>query len=81
MSFRDQRYVSSECSFPGTQIAEEVRKVNGGMRRRTPIACLRRYQATLNTKFIRWTKWTEEEDQTLRAAVEVFTYLTLTLLR
>lgn len=53
------------------QIAEEVQKVNGGVRRRTPIACLRRFQATLNTNFVRWSKWTDAEDRLLHAAVKV----------
>ena len=65
------------CTFPQrsllppTQIADEVQKVNGGVRRRTPIACLRRFQATLNTSFLRWSKWSEEEDRMLHAAVKV----------
>eukprot|EP00752_Nemacystus_decipiens_P003540 g3266.t1 len=54
------------------KIAEEVQKVNGGVRRRTPIACLRRYQATLNTNFLRWSKWTDEEDRILHAAVKCY---------
>lgn len=45
--------------------------MNAGIRRRTPIACLRRFQATLNTNFVRWSKWTDEEDRVLRAAVKV----------
>ncbi|CAH9136483.1 unnamed protein product [Cuscuta epithymum] len=38
---------------------------------RTPFQCLARYQRSLNASIIK-SKWTEEEDNKLRAAVEVF---------
>lgn len=40
-------------------------------RGRTPVACLRRYQRTLNTTFINRYSWSEEEDRLLRLAVKV----------
>ncbi|CAN0336951.1 unnamed protein product [Pylaiella littoralis] len=52
------------------KIAEEVQKVHGGAKRRIPIACLRRFQCALNTKFVRWSKWSKKEDQMLHDAVK-----------
>lgn len=53
------------------QIAEAVNRRNGGKGRRTPVACLRRFQATLNTKLVNWHKWSEEEDANLVEAIKV----------
>lgn len=38
---------------------------------RTPIACLRHYQQTLNTKLLNNSEWSAEEDLLLKQAVEI----------
>lgn len=53
------------------KVAEAVRKSNGGQGRRTPLACLRRFQRTLNTKLVTWSRWREEEHRMLVEAVKV----------
>lgn len=45
--------------------------MNGGAKHRTPVACLKRFQCALNTKLVRWHKWSKEEDQMLYNAVKV----------
>lgn len=65
---------SSLLPFPSSapQIAEEVQRANGGARRRTAIACLRRFQTALNTNLIKkWDRWTRDEDDSLAAAIKV----------
>ncbi|CAM9756151.1 unnamed protein product [Ectocarpus sp. 6 AP-2014] len=52
------------------KIAEEVRKVNGGLKQRSAIDCLRRYQATLNTKLVSWNRWSPQEDELLHDAIK-----------
>ena len=56
------------------KVAEAVNAAGsgGGDRgRRTPVACLKRFQATLNTNLVKWHKWTKEEDAALLEAVKV----------
>lgn len=59
------------------KVAEKVAAVNSteGIaaveRKRTPIACLKRYQSALNTEVVNGDRWTAKESAELRDAVEV----------
>ncbi|CAN0144863.1 unnamed protein product, partial [Laminaria digitata] len=53
------------------KVAEAVNEaVSGDRGRRTPVACLKRFQATLNTKLVNWYTWSKEEDMALLDAVK-----------
>lgn len=47
----------------------------GGLKRRTPVACLRRFQGALNNDLVRWNKWSDREDALLLNAVTVRDWL------
>lgn len=53
------------------KIADRVNGCGGGGGRRTPIACLRRFQTVLNTKLLNRDKWSAEEDERLKTATQV----------
>ncbi|CAN0106959.1 unnamed protein product, partial [Hapterophycus canaliculatus] len=52
------------------KIADEVHKATGGLKRRSPAACLRRFQFTLNTSFVSRFRWTPEEDRKLYEGIK-----------
>lgn len=53
------------------QVAEALAKCGGEGERRTAVSCLKRFQRTLNTKLLKWNKWSEEEDGLMREAMKV----------